>query len=24
VLIILGFITGNSLDLRDDIKKHIK
>ncbi len=24
VLIILGFITGNSLDLRDDIRKHIK
>jgi hypothetical protein len=24
VLVILGFITGNSLDLRDDIKKHIK
>ncbi|MBI5953185.1 MAG: hypothetical protein HY865_16140 [Chloroflexi bacterium] len=23
-LIIFGFITGNSLDLRDDIKKHIK
>jgi len=24
LLIIFGFITGNSLDLRDDIKKHIK
>jgi hypothetical protein len=24
VLIILGFITGNSLDLRDDIRKHVK
>ena len=23
VLIILGFITGNSLDLRDDIRKHV-
>ena len=24
LLIIFGFITGNSLDLRDDIKRHIK
>ncbi len=24
LLIIFGFITGNSLDLRDDIKNHIK
>lgn len=24
VLIILGFITGNSLDLRDEIRKHVK
>jgi len=24
VLIILGFITGNSLDLRDDIRKNVK
>jgi hypothetical protein len=24
LLIIFGFITGNSLDLRDDIRKHIK
>jgi len=24
LFIIFGFITGNSLDLRDDIKKHIK
>jgi hypothetical protein len=24
LLIIFGFITGNSLDLRDDIRKHLK
>jgi len=24
LLIVFGFITGNSLDLRDDIKKHIR